>query len=201
MAEIVGHIVGRLAVPILSAIARAAAPAVGTIIVRPLSSVLRGAGEIVYSAVERHNHEVRRASWNSSTTVEDLLGKKPYFQSHLQKIKDTAIRSSLALLIENLRLLITTEDEEDEQYPAFHLKRVNTTTLAFDSLNDVDSDFLDKLGSIMMNGIMMVRSKVPGGNDHIPRTPYEKETDRQLLAVKVTDAIVKITNLYNANCK
>lgn len=196
MAEIVGHIVGRLAVPILSAIARAAAPAVGTIIVRPLSSVLRGAGEIVYSAVERHNQEVRRASWNSSITVEDLLGNKPYTQS----IPDTVIRANMHLLLENLRILIDADDEKDERYTSFARVIANTRSQTNDMLNETYSDLNEELARIVSSGIGMIRHTDPNDN-HSPRSLIEKEEDRHRISQKVNCAILDLCNLYSRYCR
>ena len=196
MAEIVGQILGRLAVPILSAIARAAAPAIGDIIVRPLSSAFRGAGEMVLSAVERHNHEVRRASWNSSTTVEDLLGKKPYTQS----IPDTVIRENMHLLLENLRILIDADDEMDERYMSFGCAVAYTRAQTVGMLSETYSDLNEELAGIISSGIGMIRHTNPNDN-HRLQTPSEKEADRHRISQKVGGAILELFNLYSRYCR
>jgi hypothetical protein len=196
MAEIVGQIVGRLAVPILSAIARAAAPAIGTIIVRPLSSAFRGAGEMVLSAVERHNHEVRRASWNSSITVEDLLGNKPYTQS----IPDTIIRANMHLLLENLRILIDADDEMDERYTSFGHAVASTRAQTVDMLSETYSDLNEEVAGIVFRGIGMVRHTNPN-EKHRLQTLSEKEEDRHRISQKVGGAILELCNLYSRCCR
>lgn len=200
MAEIVGQVLGRLALPVIIALVRAAAPAIGFIVIDPISSVLSGAGGVVYCAIERRNRiqQARRAAdWYRPAEADEVLGPKPYILG-LQNTKDTVIRLSLEVLIDNLRLLMTS-DEMDDQYIAFLRKRSDLANHAYEVLHDDDSDFVEELAHIMTDGTVMIRATDP--NTRLPRTPEQKESDRQELSVKVTGAIVKLTNLHRANCR
>jgi hypothetical protein len=195
-----------LVAPLITAIARAAAPAIGFVVgnfvIDPLSSAMSGVGVVVSRAVERRTQiqQARRAAdWYRPADADEVLGTKPYVQSRLQKTKDTVIRRSLAVLIENLRLLTTTEDEMDEQYIAFCRKSSDTAKHAYEVLHDDDSDFVEELAHVMSDGTVMIRATDP--NTRLPRTSDQKEFDREVLSVKVTDAIVKLSTLYHANCR
>jgi hypothetical protein len=170
-------------------------------IARAAMSHREGVNKTIVDLEKDRKQKLRTELWERfNMNVSDILGPLPdEFDYKTQRLALLFIRDAMTLLIHNLFLLTTTDDERDPQYTSF-MKLYRDHTLEKAEYADVLPNLVDKLSIIMAgSGVLgSVRSVQPFHDKKVYLSPQEKEMIRYEISQKITGAMHNLAQLYDS---